>query len=194
MWWRSRRIALGLASATCSSHFPASRSKASGRGPVTTPWPLCMPSRRIGRSASSNTRPLIFSLLGAKRLDCARRNCSSRSVMRSFGGYFARPVGRRPTRSAVKPKRVGNGRHGVTPLRWTVTQLNFSSMNLLLMGRWRELSTGRRRVAFVDHDAARRWATRWRARFVVRRPGAVRRQASSNSPARCGGGAGCTSL
>jgi len=35
-------------------------------------------------SASSNTRSLSFSLLGAKRLDCASRNCSSRSLMRSF--------------------------------------------------------------------------------------------------------------
>ncbi len=50
---------------------------------------------------------------------------------------------------------------------WTVRQLNFVSADFLQVGRLRELSTVGRRVAYHDHDAGRRWATRQQRAFFV---------------------------
>jgi len=55
----------------------------------------------------------------------------------------------------------------VLPLATANDNARANSMaGALRFGRWRELSTAGRRVAYLDHDAGRRWATHWWCRFV----------------------------
>ena len=62
-------------------------------------------------------------------------------------------------------KRAESG--GGDPFPWTVNELNVVSADFVQVGRLSELSTVGRRVAYHDHDAGRRWATRQQRAFFV---------------------------